>query len=45
MEKRHYEDAPVITVRPELEPKLTPYVPFYQENILYTTVLKQLFGR
>ena len=39
IEKR-YEDVLKIFERPDLEPKISDYLPFYHENILYTTVLK-----
>ena len=35
-----YEDGPEIVPRPELREVLSPYVPFYKENVLYTGVLK-----
>lgn len=40
MQTNCYKKGPVVAQRPELKPELTPYVPFYQENVLYTTVLK-----
>lgn len=40
MDTHAYEAGPAIADRPELQELFSPYVPFYQENVTYTTVLK-----
>lgn len=40
MSENRYEEMVEEAVRPTLEFKQTPYLPFYRENILYTTCLK-----
>ena len=39
-ESKKYEDGLDIVPHPELEFKYSDYLPFYKENVLYTTVLK-----
>ena len=39
-ESKKYEDDIDTAPHPELEFKYSDYLPFYKENILYTTVLK-----
>jgi len=37
---KKYEDMVVEIINPPLEFKKTPYLPFYKEDILYTSCLK-----